>query len=231
MRFPYGGPRGIEHLVMDRPLRYTGVAAVVTVWTTLLTATVVTGFDAVGKDPLSYLGSRSPSAALFTFGLAVSALLLVAFHQYLRGRFHVSLGFSLAMIVGLAGQTVAAFVPIGGDPAVHRIHTTSALVLGASLPLLMWRFAAAQPRGHWRRLTYSLFWAEAAACAAGIYLSAMAVAPVAEVLPGAVFHAWIVTVTLAAGKSSTPGRRPAPFAGAQRSLHASGRTEMGVSAP
>jgi len=187
---------------MDRHLRYTGVAAVVTLWTSLLTATVVAGFDLFGTDALSYLGTRSPSAALFTVGLAVSALLLTAFHQYLRGRFPVSLGFSVAMLVGLAGQMVAAFVPVGGDSAAHRIHTTSALVLGASLPLLMWRFAAAQPRGGWRRLTYSFFWAEVAACAAGIYLSTMAVAPVAEVLPGAVFHAWIVTVTLAAGKAA-----------------------------
>ncbi len=201
---PYGEPRGFEHLMMRRPLRYAGVAAVATLWTTLLTATVVAGFDLFGNDPLSYLGTRSRSAALFTVGLAVSALLLTAFHQYLRGRYPVSLGFSLAMLVGLAGQMVAAFFRIGGDPAVHRIHTTSALVLGASLPLLMWRFAAAQPRGPWRRLTYAFFWAEAAACTAGIYLSAMTVAPVAEILPAAAFHAWIVTVTFAAANRFSP---------------------------
>ena len=204
---PYGEPRGFEHpMMMRRPLRYAGVAAVATLWTTLLTATVVARFDLFGNDPISYLGTRSRSAALFTVGLAVSAVLLTAFHQYLRGRYPVSLGFSLAMLVGLAGQMVAAFFRIGGDPAVHRIHTTSALVLGASLPLLMWRFAAAQPRGPWRRLTYAFFWAEAVACIAGVYLSAMTVAPVAEILPAAVFHAWIVTVTFAA--ASRFGPRP-----------------------
>ena len=192
---------------MRRAHQYTGVAAVAAVWTTLLAATAVTGFDLFGEEPLSYLGTRPRSAVLFTVGLAAPALLLTAFHQYLRGRFPLSPGFSLAMLAGLAGQMVAAFVPIGGDPAVHRVHTTSALVLGASLPLLMWRFAAAQPPGPWRRLSYALFWAELAACGAGLYLSARMVAPVAEILPGAVFHAWVVIVTLAACRVNAPADR------------------------
>ncbi|HEX2274783.1 MAG TPA: DUF998 domain-containing protein [Acidimicrobiales bacterium] len=171
------------------------MAAVVAVWTTLLAATALTGFDLFGEEPLSYLGTQPRSALLFTLGLAVPALLLTAFHQYVRGRYPVSSGFSLVMLAGLAGQMVAAFVPIGGEPAAHRVHTTSALVLGASLPLLMWRFAAGQPPGPWRRLSYALFWCELAACVVGIYLSALTVAPVAEILPGGVFHAWVVTVT------------------------------------
>ncbi len=180
---------------MRRSLRYTGVAAVVAVWTTLLAATALADFNLLGEEPLSYLGTQSRSAVLFTLGLAVPALLLTAFHQHLRARFAVSPGFSLAMLAGLAGQMVAAFVPIGGDPAAHRVHTTSALVLGASLPLLMWRFAAGQPPGPRRRLSYGFFWAELAACVTGVYLSALMVAPLAEILPGAVFHAWILTVT------------------------------------
>lgn len=132
---------------MHRSPQYTGVAAVAAIWTLLLAATARAGFDLLGEEPLSDLGTRSPSAVLFTLGLAVPALLLTAFHRYVRDRFPVSSGFSVAMLVGLAGQLVAAFVPIGGEPAVHRVHTTSALVLGASLPLLMWRFAAGQPRG------------------------------------------------------------------------------------
>jgi hypothetical protein len=183
---------------MHRSLRYTGVAAVVTVWTTLLTATVRSGFDLLGGEPLSYLGSQPRSAALFTVGLVAPAVLLTAFHQYVRGRFPVSVGFSLAMLIGLAGQMVAAFVPIGGDATLHRIHTSSALVLGISLPLLMWRFAAAQPPGGWRRRAYLLAWLEAAACAGGLYLSSLSIAPLAEILPGTVFHLWIVVVTLAA---------------------------------
>jgi hypothetical protein len=192
---------------MRRCRRYTGVAAVATVWTTLLVATAISGFDLLGEDPLSHLGSESRSAALFTMGLAVSALLLTAFHQDVRGRYPVSPSFSVAMLVGLAGQMVAAFVPIGGDPTLHRIHTTSALILGVSLPLLMWRFAAAQPQGSWRRVAYRLFWAESAACALGLYLSARMVAPVAEILPGLVFHVWILAVTFATLGGSYPTDR------------------------
>ena len=184
--------------------RYTGVAAVVTIWTALLAASTVADFDLLGEDPISYLGTQPASAVLFTMGLAVSAVLLTAFHGYLRATYRLSVGFSLAMLVGLAGQLVAAFVPIGGDPGAHRIHTTSALVLGLSLPLLMWRFAAGQPDGPGRRLAYALFWAEAAACVAGLYLSARSVAPVAEILPAAVFHAWIVAVTAQGWRSVRP---------------------------
>jgi hypothetical membrane protein len=191
-------------------LRYTGIAAVATAWTTLMTAAALRGFDLVGKDPLSYLGTGTGLAAtLFTVGLAVPAVLLTAFHRYVRGRYPVATGFSLAMLGGLAGQLVAAVVPIGGNPTAHRVHTACALGLGISLPLLMWRFAAGQPRGRWRRLMYRLFWAEAVACGVGLYLSARAIAPLAEILPGAAFHAWVFTVTLATPRPQPPARPPA----------------------
>ncbi|MEA2826326.1 MAG: hypothetical protein QOG43_765 [Actinomycetota bacterium] len=176
-------------------LRYTGVAAVATVWTTLLTASAVSGFDLLGPDPLSYMGSDPRAATLFTIGLAVPAILLAAFHHDVRRRYPVGAGFSVAMLGGLAGQMVAAFVPLGGGPAAHRIHTAFALALGVSLPLLMWRFAAGQQPGPWRRLAYRLFLAEAAACAAGLYLSARSIAPLAEILPGIAFHTWVFVVT------------------------------------
>ncbi|MGH9277602.1 MAG: hypothetical protein ACRD12_05785 [Acidimicrobiales bacterium] len=182
---------------MDRRLRFSGVAAVVCVWTILSTAVVLAEFDLLGAYPLSHLGSRPESAVLFTLGLAVPAVLLTVFHGYVRSHYPVARGFSFVMLAGLAGQVVAAFVPIGGDAALHGIHTVSALVLGASLPLLMWRFAAAQPGPTWRRLTYGLFWAEVVACIVGFALSARDVAPVAEILPGAVFHVWVITVTIA----------------------------------
>ncbi len=193
---------------MSRSLRYTGVAAVATVWTTLLTATAISGFDLLGPDPLSYLGTPGGSPVLFTIGLAVPAVLFTAFHRHVRNSFPVGRGFSLVMLAGLAGQMVAAFVPIGGDPTDHRIHTACALALGVSLPLLMWRFAAGQVPGPWRRLAYRLFWAEAAAVAAGLYLSARRIAPLAEILPGVAFHAWVMVVTFA---RRSPGRRPQPL--------------------
>jgi hypothetical protein len=174
------------------------VAGVVTIWAALLAGSVLVRFDLLGPLPLSYLGTRPRSAAFFTFGLAVSAVLFIAFHQYLRSAYRVAPGFSVAMLTGFAGQLVAAFVPIGGDSVAHRIHTTSALVLAASLPVFMWRFAAAQAPGPWRRLTFAFAGAEVAACAGGLLLSAAGLAPVAEIVPAVVFHAWVVTVTFPA---------------------------------
>lgn len=192
---------------MRRCSQYTGLAGVATLWTTLAAATVGTGFDLFGEHPISYLGtSAGGAAALFTVGLLVSALLLIAFHQFVRSRWPVGIGFSVATFVGLAGQVVAAFVPIGGDTGVHRIHTTSALILGISLPLLIWRFAAAQPPGAWRRLCYRLFFLEVLACAVGLYLSGHSIAPVAEILPAAVFHVWVLVLSFSAAAS---GEEPA----------------------
>lgn len=196
--------------MMGRSLQYTGVAAVAVIWATLTTAALLTGFDVVGEHPVSYLGTEGAGVALFSVGLLVSALLLTAFHQFVRSRHPVGLGFSSAMLVGLAGQMVAAFVPIGGDPGLHRIHTTSALVLGASLPLLMWRFAAGQAPGPRRRLSYRLFFAESVACAAGLYLSARSVAPVAEILPAAVFHVWVFVVTFSSVGAENEAPPPSP---------------------
>ncbi|MDQ4068491.1 MAG: hypothetical protein M3203_03285 [Actinomycetota bacterium] len=171
------------------------MAAVAVLWSSMLAAAAAAGFDLLGAEPLSYLGTRPPSAVLFTGGLVAAAVLLVVFHEHLRDRYPVAPGFSAAMLAGLAGQLVAAVVPIGGDPGVHRVHTGSALLLGASLPVLMWRFAAAQRPGSWRRLAYALFWVEAAACGVGLYLSAAGAAAVAEILPAAVFHCWIAALT------------------------------------
>ncbi len=190
------GPGTEEGVVTSSRLRATGVAAVAVLWTTLGVGSVLAGFDLLGERPLSELGAGGPATLLFSGGLAVAAVLLVGFHQYVRDRFPVSTAFSVAMVVGMAGQLIAALIPIGGHGAAHRVHTTSALVLGASLPVLMWSFAASQPPSAWRRAGYGLFWAEVVACGAGLWLSALGVAPVAEILPAVVFHAWIVAVTV-----------------------------------
>jgi hypothetical protein len=194
---------------MTRSLRYAGLVAVATLWATLGASTLLTGFDLLGERPLSYLGTQPGSAGLFSAGLLAAAVALVGFHQHLRGRYHVTATFSVAMLVGLAGQVVAGVVPIGGDGLAHQVHTTAGLVLGASLPLLMWRFAANQAPGRWRRLTYLLFWMEAAAAAAGLALSARMVAPLSEMLPAAAFHLWIVVVTFAGAGAGRATRLPA----------------------
>ena len=148
-------------------LRYTGLAAVATLWATLGTASLLVSFDLLGARPLSDLGAQPIPGPLFSAGLVAAALLLVGFHHHVRAHFPVTSTFSALMLVGLGGQLVAGIVPIDGDGGWARVHTTAALVLGASLPLFLWRFAASQPTGSWRRVSYGLFWAEVVACAAG----------------------------------------------------------------
>lgn len=154
------------------------------------------GFDLFGDRPLSYLANEADPGFLFGVALMSSAVLFVAFGSYLRHRYLLGVAFSMAMLVGMAGQFIAGVVPIGGTGTASRVHVAAALTLGASIPVLMWRFAADQPPGAWRRRCYGLFWLEAAACAMGIALSRIQVAPLAEILPALAFHAWVAFVTI-----------------------------------
>jgi len=180
----------------DARLRWTGLAAVATLWVTLGAASVLARFDLLARRPLSHLVASPGAAAVFAAGLAAAAVLFVAFHGYLRWRYPASPSFSAAMLVGMAAQLVAAFVPIeGGGPLATDVHTVSALVLGGSIPVLMWRFAAAQAPGPLRRAAGRLARAEAVACVVGVWLSRGGVAPLAEIVPAAVFHLWVARLT------------------------------------
>lgn len=164
-------------------------------WSTQAVLVATAGFDLVGERPLSYLVHQPELGFLFGVGLTVAAVLFVLFLGHLRRRFAVGVPFSAAMLVGMAGQFVAGVVPIGGNGTTGRVHVVAALILGASIPVLMWRFAADQPHGSWRRRCYGLFWLELAACAVGITLSQNQVAPLAEILPALAFHVWVFVVT------------------------------------
>lgn len=176
--------------------RVAGVAAVAVLWTVLLAAMLRSGFPLLGRRPLSWMVADPASALLFRLALVVGGLLLVVFHEHVRARYPVDRWFSVAMLGGLAGQLVAAAVPIDGGAVANGVHTAAALGLGVSLPVLIWRFAAAQPPGPWRRRAWALAAVEAAACATGIALSRSSVAPLAEIVPAAGFHLWIIAVTL-----------------------------------
>lgn len=175
--------------------RWTGIAAVATLWSTQLALIAATRFDLIGERPLSYLALESDIGFLFGGGLVVSAVLFVAFEWHLRHRYRAGATFSVVMLVGMVGQFIAGVIPIGGMGTASRVHVVSALTLGASIPVLMWRFAAGQPPSAWRRWCYGLFWAEAATCVAGITLSRLHVAPLAEILPALAFHTWVAMVT------------------------------------
>jgi hypothetical protein len=186
--------------------RYAGLAAVAVLWSTLGAASVLSEFPLAGSRPLSWLAAEPSVAPLYAVGLAGGAVLLLAFHRYVTSNFPTGRGFSIAMLAGLAGQAVAAVVPIHGAGPAHAVHTVAALTLGASLPALIWRFAVKQPPGAWRRRCLSLAWLDTAACAAGVVLSRQSVAPLAEILPAACFHLWIAVVTLAPGRAAEAGQ-------------------------
>ena len=194
--------------------RFAGIAGVAVLWTMLGAAMWRGGFPVLGARPLSWMVADPASAGLFRGALIASAVLFVVFHGSVRSRFRAGPAFSFAMLGGMACQVTAAVVPIDGGGAATRAHTIAALALGLSLPVLMWTFAASQPPGRWRRSAWILFAVEVAAGAAGVLLSRLAVAPLAEILPAAGFHLWIIVVTLtspAAAWSDGRGRHLTPL--------------------
>ncbi len=114
------------------------------------------------------------------------------------------------MLIGLAGQVATAIIPYYGSVLAHRIHTSTALILAFSLPLLMWRFAANQPAGELRRTSYALLWLELVLFGIGTYLFSIyrMAAPLAQILPAIAYHAWIITLTLQTTSRATVPTRP-----------------------
>lgn len=154
------------------------------------------GFDVTGDRAISYLGTDFRTMALFRGGLLVATVLLVGFAWAVKGNLTRPTGFFGVFLVGMAGQAVVAMVSIAGEGLSHAVHTTGGIVLGLSLPLFIWRFAAGQPPGRWRRQSYGLLWLEVGAVIAGVVLSRAHLAVVAEVLPAVAFHLWIIVVTV-----------------------------------
>jgi len=177
-------------------------------WTTKSLGVDRTGLGVLGDRPLSYLGTDPRSDALFRGGLLVASVLLVAFAWFVDWNRSPGRGFLAVFLVGQTGQVIAALVPIDGAGAAHEVHTTAGIVLGLSLPVLMLRFAAGQPPGPRRAWAYGLFWLEVAACIVGVALSQAMRAPLAEAVPAAGFHLWIVVVT-AWGPAAAPAPSPA----------------------
>lgn len=183
----------------------------------MLWATVGLGMDrtglGVGDDrPISYLGTDPRFVSLFRGGLLVASVLLVTFAGAAARHLRRPAGFLAVFLVGMAGQAIVAVVPLDSPGAGHTVHTISGIVLGLSLPLLMWRFAAGQQAGRRRRQAYGLMWLEVAGCVAGVTLSRAGRAAVAEMVPAGLFHLWILVVTLwwgswrpAAGPEPAPG--------------------------
>lgn len=177
------------------PARYTGVAAVVILWATVLTGMHRTGLGLLDDRPISFLGTDPRSTAVFRGGLIAAAVSMAVFARFVRARFSASKTFLAVVLVGLVGQVVAALVPISGPGSSRGLHTAGGLVLGGSLPLLMWCFAAARPPGRLRGEAFALFGMEVAATAVGVGLSMGGRAAMAEIVPALGFHVWVGVVT------------------------------------
>jgi hypothetical protein len=185
-------------------LRWTGLAGVATLWATVAAGMAITGLRPLGDRPLSYLGTVPGSTGLFRAGLLAAALLLAAFSLFTQAAFALSPWFVAVSWTGMAGQVVVALVPLDGPGAAHAVHTGAGLLLGISLPVLLWRFAVGQPPGAWRATARRLLWLEVAAVVAGLLLSGGGRAALAEVLPAGAYHLWIAVVT---ARSARPGLR------------------------
>ena len=170
-----------------------------------------TGLGVSDDRPLSYLGTDPRSLTLFRGGLLVAAVLLIAFAWSVHREGSPAPGFLAAFLTGQAGQVVAAVVPIDSPGLGGDLHTTAGIVLGLSLPVLMWRFAAGQAPGARRSRAYVLTWVEVGAVVAGVLLSRAMRAPLAEAVPAAGFHLWIGVVTAwlsTAAPAPSPGSAP-----------------------
>lgn len=177
----------------------------IVLWSTMGAGMALTGLGFSDKEPLSYLGTDSRSAWLFTSGLLVAAILLAAFYVFAQWWYACSRNFLIVGLVGLVGQVVAAVVPLSGHGETwHTVHATGGIVVGLSLPLLMWRFAASQVPGAWRNLSYVMYWLEVIACIVGVMLSRSMRAPIAEIVPGAGYHLWIIVVTVRSIRAPRP---------------------------
>ncbi|CAN5665484.1 hypothetical protein BH10ACT1_BH10ACT1_17350 [soil metagenome] len=196
---------------MDR-LRWAGVAAIGVMWAGVGASVLRAGFPLAGDLPLSRLAEDARASALFGPTLALGALLFLAFGADVVERYPVRLDFAVLLVAGMVGQLVAGIVSIGPAGSSDPVHVSAALILGATIPVFLWRFAAAQPAGPWRRRSYALFAAQLAATVVGIVLSQRHVAPLAEIVPAVFFHLWVAVVTFHRPAEASP-RSPSTAAG------------------
>lgn len=185
----------VAHSTFDR-LRWSGLLAVVVLWCGIGVAAVRTGFPLTGELPLSRLANDPRADPLFGASLVVAAVSFIAFCGFLTRRDHVGRTFTVVMVIAMVGQAIAGIVPIGPEGQSDRVHVIAALILGASIPVFLWRYAAGRSPGRWRRRAWALFAAQAGATAVGIALSRAGIAPLAEIVPALAFHAWVIAVTL-----------------------------------
>lgn len=185
----------MAHRTLDR-LTWSGLLAVAVLWCGIGVATLRTGFSLMGELPLSRLANDPRADPLFGTSLVVAAVLFIVFCASVTGRDPVGRGFTLVMVISMLAQLVAGIVPIGPEGQSDPVHVIAALLLGASIPVFLWRYAVGQSPGPWRHRACALFAVQAAATVVGVVLSRAGIAPLAEIVPAVAFHAWVIAVTL-----------------------------------
>ncbi|MDQ3123243.1 MAG: hypothetical protein M3Q14_00975 [bacterium] len=178
--------------------RFSGIVTVMILRVTILTSIYITHLDIFGSNPLSSVGTDNRTALIFSVGLISASLTLLFFTQYLSRVYIVSKSFLIILIVGQIGQIIAALVHFGGEQPDRAIHSYAALTLAFSIPLALWRFAAAQTDPSIRRRAYLLFWVELACFVIGIGVFSFVIkgAPIGQIITALAFHAWIIYFSL-----------------------------------
>jgi len=178
-------------------LRFSGVAGIFVLWTFTVTGMVRANLGLVDTRPLSYLGVDPSSASLFSSGLIISALLFIAFGVHVRKYFNVRSRFLTFLLIGQAGQLIAAIAPYGEQSQFKLLHTVAAFVLAFSLPVLIRSFAYSQTHTSQFKLYLWLYRFELLTFVIGIglFIFTSGIAPIGEALPAIGFHVWIIALT------------------------------------
>ncbi|GAC1387509.1 MAG: hypothetical protein NVS1B7_0810 [Candidatus Saccharimonadales bacterium] len=175
--------------------RYTGVTSVAVLWLGISAALLLAHMSVLADRPLSYLGTNPKTALLFNTVVIFSAMLFLCFLRYIVINFQTSKIFIFSYVVGQICQIVVGFVPVQGSMLDHHIHTVAGLLLGLSLPVLIWLFARANRHAVFYQQAHIFSYVELGLCLIGIVLSRNTIGPLAEILAAGGFHAWIIWIT------------------------------------
>lgn len=183
--------------------RYSGIVGIGILWTSVGIGMLRTGLGLFDIRPISYLGTDPASAALFTYGLLVSAVLFIVFGHFVKTNFKVKNRFFLYLVIGQFGQITAALFKFEGHGYSHLTHTIAAFVLAFSLPLLTLKFYQSQSETAHYNLFRNLYRFELLTFVVGIglFVFTKGIAPLGEILPTIGFHTWIVALTFSKIKS------------------------------
>ncbi len=188
--------------------RYTGIATVLILWFSVLTAMQRADLSLFGMKPLSSLGTMPISAAFFSIGLILASVTFVLFGHYLKQKYIISRSFLYILYLGQLGQVMSALIPFGGKQPARLIHTVAAFTLAFTIPILLWLFASSQKKGMLRKRAYMLLWLEIAAFVIGIGTFAFVQkgAPFGQILSALAFHVWILFISYDSLKTKKPDK-------------------------